>query len=136
EKLVTEGQSPKTLIIACSDSRLDPALLMESEPGEIFSVRNIAAMFPPYTADGQHHAASAAIQYAVTVLKVTNIVILGHSSCGGIRALAESDHTLDDKTDFVSRWISISQKARDAVNALFPTADIQTKSSHLERASL
>ncbi len=84
EKLITEGQAPETLIIACSDSRIDPAILTNAEPGELFSVRNVAALVPAYDADGHAHGTSAAIDYAVGVLKVKNIIVLGHALCGGM----------------------------------------------------
>lgn len=107
--LVDRGQTPKVLMIACSDSRVDPAIITNSEPGEIFIVRNVANMVPPYAPDGAYHGTSAALEYAVRDLKVEHIVILGHSRCGGIRALmsAAQDETALAGRDFVGQWVSI-----------------------------
>lgn len=136
EKLVTDGQSPEALVIACSDSRLDPAILTNAAPGDIFTVRNIAAMVPDFDEDGHAHGTSAAVEYAVGVLKVKHIIVLGHALCGGIRALAESPDDLKDKKDIISSWISISVRARDAVRKYFPGLPIDEKSRRLEQASL
>lgn len=136
DKLVNEGQSPETLVIACSDSRIDPALITNSQPGDIFSVRNVAAMVPPYSdaQDGALHGTSAAIEYAVSALKVKYIVVIGHALCGGIKALAESKPELD--RDVISRWIGISVEARDAVRKFFPQMSVVEQSKLLEQASL
>lgn len=136
EKLVTEGQSPETLVIACSDSRIDPAILTQSKPGDLFSVRNVAAMVPAYDCDGHAHGTSAAIEYAVTALKVKHIIVLGHALCGGIRALAESPENLETENNLISRWISISKEARDAVRSIMPGLPIDEKSRYLEQASI
>mgnify|MGYP002347012188 CR=1 FL=1 len=82
------GQHPRVLVIACSDSRVDPALLTSCDPGDIFVVRNVANLVPPYEPGvGHHHGVSAALEYAVRVLKVGHIIILGHSDCGGVSTL-------------------------------------------------
>ena len=113
EKLST-GQNPKTLIIACSDSRVDPGLMADANPGDLFIVRNVANLVPPVeVGKSGRHGVSAAIEFAVTRLKVENIVILGHRQCGGIRALmSQSDSPTDS---FVDRWMSIAKPARDKV---------------------
>jgi len=136
EKLITEGQAPEVLVIACSDSRLDPAILTNSAPGDIFSVRNIAAMVPAYDDDGHAHGTSAAIEYAVSVLKVKYIIVMGHALCGGVRALAESGADIAAKKDIVSSWISISLRARDAVRRYFPGFDVGQQARMMEQASL
>ena len=86
-RLTTGGQGPKTLIIGCSDSRVDPAIISSASPGEIFVVRNVANLVPPFEKGGGHHGVSAAIEFAVVNLQVETIIILGHRQCGGIRAL-------------------------------------------------
>ncbi len=106
------GQSPKTLIIGCSDSRVDPALISSADPGEIFVVRNVANLVPPYEpANLGFHGVSAAIEFAVVNLKVENIVILGHRQCGGIRALVAEQNK--NQNSFVSRWMEIAAQAKE-----------------------
>ncbi|WP_028456153.1 carbonic anhydrase [Chitinilyticum litopenaei] len=110
------GQHPKTLVIGCSDSRVDPALLTDSDPGDLFVVRNIANLVPPYEVDGAFHGVSSAIEYAVCELQVRQIVILGHSGCGGISALLKG-YQPKTEANFVGRWVQIAQSARDQVVA-------------------
>lgn len=109
--LVENGQSPKILVIACSDSRVDPSIIMGTEPGDIFVVRNVANLVPPYE-DGNNgcHGVSAAIEYAVTALGVENIIVMGHSHCGGIAALVDADNS---DHPFIEQWINIAKPARD-----------------------
>lgn len=106
------GQTPKTLIIGCSDSRVDPAIITSASPGEIFIVRNVANLVPPYEKGGGYHGVSAAIEFAVLNLNVENIIVLGHRQCGGIRALM-----LDQAAPngFVDQWVKIAQGAKDRV---------------------
>jgi carbonic anhydrase len=137
QKLIMEGQSPEALIIACSDSRIDPGIVTKADAGDIFSVRNIAALVPPYAApDRKEHSTSAAIEYAVGALKVQYIIVMGHALCGGIRALAESEGDLKSRKDFVSRWISLGSKARDMVRKALPDAGIEEQARVLEQASI
>lgn len=112
-KTLTEvGQSPKTLVIACSDSRVDPAILFNTEPGDLFVIRNVANLVPPYQPDGGHHSTSAALEFATRDLKVQNVVILGHSQCGGIHALVDSHcHDNPMERDFICSWVSIADDA-------------------------
>lgn len=135
QKLIMEGQSPEALVIACSDSRIDPGIVTRAEPGDIFSVRNVAALVPRYQADGRAHGTSAAIEYAVNTLKVQYIIIMGHALCGGMRALAESEGELKQK-DFISRWISIGIKARDMVRKYLPDASIDEQARVLEKTAI
>jgi carbonic anhydrase len=106
------GQRPKVLLIGCSDSRADPAILTRAQPGELFIVRNVAAIVPPYEPDGSHHGTSSAIEFAVRVLAVEHVVVLGHGMCGGKRALAEPEGV---RHDFMSDWVELMAQARDAV---------------------
>lgn len=109
-QLVRDGQSPKTLIIACSDSRVDPSTLLNTHPGDIFVIRNVANLVPPFEADFGHcHGTSAAIEYAVKHLMVENIIVLGHSHCGGIKTLVE-DHENDHS--FIDEWLYIARDAK------------------------
>lgn len=108
------AQNPKTLLIGCSDSRVDPALLTDCDPGDIFVVRNVANLVPPFENDSAKHGVSAAIEFAVCNLEVSQIVVLGHSSCGGISALMKG-HTPQTEADFVGKWVQIAEPAKQQV---------------------
>ena len=88
EALANWGQSPEAMVIACSDSRVDPQTVFSAVPGELFVVRNVAALVPPYSPDPGHHGTSAALEFGVKVLKVARLVVLGHGQCGGVKAMA------------------------------------------------
>jgi carbonic anhydrase len=109
EALATWGQSPHTLVIACSDSRVDPQTVFGAVPGELFVIRNIAALIPPYTPDAGYHGTSAALEYGVRVLGVSRVVVLGHAQCGGVRAMVEGAPA--EAQDFVAPWIEIARPA-------------------------
>jgi carbonic anhydrase len=115
EKLATEGQSPKILIIGCSDARVDPGILTQTQPGDIFTVRNIAAMVPPAVnpPDQTQHGTSAAIEYAVRGLEVEHVVVLGHALCGGIAALVDGVNSVYATYDYVSTWTVVARNVRD-----------------------
>lgn len=108
-----KGQSPKVLMIACSDSRIDPAFLTRSEPGELFVVRNVANIVPPYQPDERHHGTSAALEFVVRDLGVQHIVVLGHSQCGGIRGLVDGLVDQPSAREFIGPWVSIVRAACD-----------------------
>ncbi|MES2338481.1 MAG: carbonic anhydrase [Pseudomonadota bacterium] len=119
------GQSPKVMIIACSDSRVDPATIFGSRPGEVFVVRNVAALVPPFDESGGLHGVSAALEFAVTKLKVEEILVLGHGACGGVNA-ALTRSLADAKPGeggFVAEWIGLLDDARDKVAAEHGTGD-------------
>lgn len=117
EKLATEGQSPKILIVGCSDARVDPGILTQTKPGDIFTVRNVAAMVPPaqIPPDERQHGTSAAIEYAVRGLGVEHVVILGHALCGGIAALVDGQDGVFADFDYLSTWTSVARETRDIV---------------------
>jgi carbonic anhydrase len=108
EKLrkLAEEQKPKYVLITCCDSRMEPALIFDTEPGELFVIRNVANLVPPYEIEGSYHGTSAALEFAITVLEVPEIIILGHSRCGGIRSLVLDAKKLPQDT-FIARWMSI-----------------------------
>ncbi|MGD9671431.1 MAG: carbonic anhydrase [Hyphomicrobiaceae bacterium] len=107
-----EGQSPRTMIIGCADSRVDPATIFSARPGELFVVRNVAAIVPPNEDDGGHHGTSAAIEFAVTGLKVDKIVVMGHGQCGGIAAsLAAAEQRPVGR--FIAPWVELLDGVRD-----------------------
>ena len=116
---LASGQSPKVMIIACSDSRVEPATIFGSRPGEVFVVRNVANLVPPYQTGGGYHGVSAAVEFAVTKLKVEEIVILGHGACGGVNAaLTRSlEGAVRGEGGFVADWIGLLDDARDKVLA-------------------
>lgn len=107
-----DGQHPSTLVIGCSDSRVDPALLLGCDPGEIFTIRNIANLVPPCGGSNGRQGVSAALQFAVTQLNVSRIIVLGHSGCGGIRALMDEQFPSAGSTDFLGRWVTIADPAK------------------------
>ncbi len=109
ETLAKAGQTPKTLVVACSDSRSDPAMIFNASPGELFVVRNIAAIVPPLEIDGAHHGTTAAIAFAVVVLNVGNILVMGHAQCGGIAA-ALGD-MVGDEVPALRSWIALLDPA-------------------------
>ncbi|MSP77426.1 MAG: carbonic anhydrase [Rhodospirillaceae bacterium] len=115
EKLAKEGQSPRILIVACADARVDPGILTQTQPGDIFTVRNVAAMVPPAQVppDARHHGTSSAIEFAVRGLGVQHIVVLGHALCGGIGALVDGRDSVYATYDYLSTWTAIAQDARD-----------------------
>ena len=118
KELSVEGQSPETLVIACSDSRVDPQTIFGAVPGELFVIRNIAALVPPYEPDVHYHGTSAAIEFAVRVLKVKRIVVLGHAQCGGVQALLEG--APDEAGDFVRPWLRIADPVKAQVSGDLP----------------
>ncbi len=113
---LSQGQTPKVLLIGCSDSRVDPAIIFDAQPGEMFVLRNVANLIPPFAPDTSHHGTSAAVEFAVRGLKVEHIIVLGHARCGGVRALIEGSS--NDNTDFIHSWMQIARSARDRALAL------------------
>lgn len=114
-KELATGQSPKTLIIACSDSRVDPSIVMDANAGDIFVIRNVANLVPPYQPKGDsYHGTSAALEFGVNHLNVENIVILGHSSCAGIHALLHAEtQPKNDEFSFIAGWVNIAKDAKE-----------------------
>ncbi|MFZ4069982.1 MAG: carbonic anhydrase [Caulobacterales bacterium] len=107
---LARGQTPRLLIIACADSRVDPSTIFNAGPGELFVVRNVAALAPPYAADEGLHGTSAAIEFAVKKLNVHSILVLGHAACGGVSAALDDDQL--DETEFLRPWIALMAPAR------------------------
>jgi carbonic anhydrase len=116
---LAEGQSPKLMVIACSDSRVDPTIIFDTSPGEIFMVRNIANMVPPFETTPGHHGVSAALEFAVTQLEIPEIVVLGHQSCGGCTAALTHrfENAPPGEGGFIASWMSMLAEARDRVVA-------------------
>lgn len=111
KELTEHGQHPKVLLISCSDSRVDPAILTGASPGDLFVVRNVANLVPPYKLEGNYDGARAAIEYAVRDLGVSHIVVLGHAHCGGIKALLATLSGQRLERDFIGSWVSMALDA-------------------------
>lgn len=120
---LSERQQPRVMVIACSDSRVDPSQIFDVDPGEIFVVRNVAAMVPPFETSPGHHGVSAALEFAVQVLKVREIVVMGHGLCGGCKAALtqELQGTEPGQGGFISDWIAMLDEAREPVVAKYGT---------------
>ena len=134
-ELARDGQTPETLVIACCDSRSAPEIIFDADPGELFVLRNVANLVPPYAPDGQYHSTSAALEFAVQALKVKNIVVMGHGRCGGIKAALDPSAIPLSPGDFIGRWMNLLAPATEAVtgNTLMTPAERQTS---LERISI
>lgn len=114
---LAEGQTPKVMVIACSDSRVDPATIFDTSPGEMFVVRNIANLVPPFEIGGGRHGVSAALEFAVTQLEVPEIVVMGHGQCGGVHAALSRrfEHAAPGEGGFIAHWIDLLDDARDRI---------------------
>jgi carbonic anhydrase len=122
EDLADHGQKPQALVIACSDSRVDPQRIFGAGPGELFIVRNVANLVPPYEQDSAYHGTSAALEFGVRSLKVRDLVVMGHGMCGGVHALLHG--TPAEGADFVEHWMKIAEPAKRATEGI-PEAERQ-----------
>ena len=111
-QLAEEGQAPKAMVIACCDSRADPAMIFNARPGQLFIVRNVANLVPPYEPAGDYHGTSAALEFAVSGLKVETILVMGHGRCGGVRAYLDGLYERTESRSFIQRWMSLLNPAR------------------------
>jgi len=133
-ELADRGQSPEIMVIGCCDSRVSPEVIFDASPGELFVMRNVANLIPPYSPDGRAHGVSAALEFAVGALRVKHIVVLGHARCGGVRAFAE-DHEPLSAGDFIGKWMSLIEPAAALVgprSSMSPAAYLEK----LEKASI
>ena len=133
--LFEEGQSPSFLVISCCDSRVHPAQVMDTVPGDIFVIRNVANLVPVNEVDGKSHGTSAAMEFAIKHLEVEHIIVFGHSQCGGIKSLMEGDH-LDHDYGFIDPWMMIAKAARDQVIQNHAEEDFDTQRTYCEKASI
>ena len=119
---LAEGQSPKVMVIACSDSRVEPSIIFDAKPGEMFVVRNVAALAPPFETTPGYHGVSAALEFAVTQLEVEEIVVMGHGLCGGCAAAltGQFDDALPGEGQFIAGWVHLLDGAREIVTARHP----------------
>ncbi|ALN71551.1 hypothetical protein M673_02430 [Aureimonas sp. AU20] len=133
--LARDGQTPETMVVACCDSRAAPETIFGAGAGELFVVRNVANLVPPYNPDGDFHGTSAALEFAVQALKVKHIVVMGHGRCGGIKAALAPEAEPLSAGDFIGKWMSILEPVAAAVSAneLLTSGERQTA---LERISI
>lgn len=112
-----EGQAPRAMVIACSDSRVDPSIIFDTSPGEIFVVRNVAALVPPFELGGLRHGVSSALEFAVTQLEVEEVVVMAHGACGGVNAALTRQFrdAAPGEGGFIARWMSMLDEARDRI---------------------
>jgi carbonic anhydrase len=133
-RLAVENQKPHTMVIACCDSRAAPETIFDASAGELFVVRNVANIVPPYAPDGQRHSTSAALEFAVHSLGVKNIVVMGHGKCGGIEAVVTDMNPLS-KGDFIGKWMSEVKEVVDTV-AIPDCCPDHERQTIVERASV
>ena len=136
QSLVKAGQSPNVAVIACSDSRVDPAIVLQAEPGDIFSIRNVANLVPPFVDDDSHHGTSAALEFAVCGIGVENIIVFGHAHCAGIQAMISEQKGERVPGHFVGPWANIAAEAYVRTKNDFPDADIETEARCCEKNSV
>ncbi len=133
QQLATEGQKPSTMVIACCDSRSAPELIFSRGPGDLFVIRNIANMVPPYEPDTNLHGTSAAIEYGIKALKVSDVVVLGHAGCGGIQAALYPDAELIQNSAFIGNWMQLLASTTSRLPTDLPDA---FRASQLERLAV
>jgi carbonic anhydrase len=121
--LSDNGQKPEVMVVACCDSRVDPALILQCDPGDLFVTRNVANIVPPYEKDDEHHGTSAALEFGINYLKVKHLIIFGHSQCGGIQTLLNTVNATPN--DFITNWVSLIKTN---------TAQVQTADEYTQLA--
>lgn len=112
EELATYGQNPDVMIVSCCDSRVDPETIFSAMPGELFVMRNVANLVPPYETDGKFHGVSAALEFALLNIRVKHVLVMGHAGCGGVRAALEQTAARQTDALFISKWMSMLDDAR------------------------
>jgi carbonic anhydrase len=133
---LAQKQQPRVMMIACSDSRVDPAILTGAGPGDLFMVRNVANLVPPCTMDLAQHGVSAALEYGVTALGVEHIVVFGHVDCGGIHALLTADPAIGKQHTFIHQWLQIADEARRRTLIIARDQPIETQLRILEQEAI
>jgi carbonic anhydrase len=134
-KLAESGQSPEVMVISCCDSRVSPGVIFDTGPGELFTMRNVANLVPPYAPDEAYHGVSAALEFAVQALNVKHIVVLGHALCGGVRAFVDDTAPLSPG-DFIGKWISLLGPAAEELGPRGANESVADYAARLEQASL
>lgn len=133
-ELVEQGQTPKTLVVGCCDARVDPAIILDCAPGDLFVIRNVANLVPPAEDQGHYHGTSAALEFGVCELDVEHIIVLGHAQCGGIHALMEG--AMHKKDSFIAEWMGIADAAQQYVQRELPGADLRQRRRACEQRAI
>jgi carbonic anhydrase len=136
EELATYGQEPDVMVISCCDSRVDPETIFSAMPGELFVVRNVANLVPPYETGGRFHGVSTAIEFAVMNLRVKHLIVMGHSGCGGVKAALDQSAAIQTEAQFISRWMSMLDDARLRVVSANQMAPQAVKQALLEKEGI
>lgn len=134
-QLVAQGQSPRILVVACCDSRVDPAIVLDCAPGDLFVIRNVANLVPPSGTLSGHHGTSSALEYGVRNLGVQHIIVLGHAHCGGIRTLVETGGA-SNPDSFIDDWMHLVEDARAAVERDMPGAPLDDRLQACEQRAI
>lgn len=135
QQLVKQGQTPKTLVVACCDSRVDPALVLDCEPGDLFVIRNVANLVPPSENRAGHHGTTAAIEYAIRILAVEHIIVLGHAHCGGINTLVRTGG-VSNPDSYMADWMCLAESARASVMVEMPNASLREQLHACEQRAI
>ncbi|MCE3231029.1 MAG: cynT [Alphaproteobacteria bacterium] len=135
-ELVRKGQHPKALMVACSDSRVDPALVMDCQPGDLFVIRNVANLVPPYEEDKSYHGTSAALEFGVCVLGIRHVILFGHTQCGGIQSLLDRSHEQCGPKSFLTKWMELAKTAHDATISCRPESLLEEQVTFCGQYSL
>lgn len=136
EDLVRLGQRPKILMVACSDSRVDPALVLNSQPGDLFMIRNVGNLIPPYEDDQAYHGTSAALEFGICVLGIRHIILFGHTQCGGIQSLLESPLDKPAQKNFITKWMELARPAHQAILDFHSTQSLEEQTTLCGQYSL
>lgn len=133
-ELVEQGQTPKTLVVGCCDARVDPAIILDCAPGDLFVIRNVANLVPPAENQGHFHGTTAALEFGVCELNVEHIIVLGHAQCGGIKALLEGG--MQKKDSFIAEWMGIADAAQQYVQRELTGADSRLRQRTCEQRAI
>ncbi|MEK7811024.1 MAG: carbonic anhydrase [Pseudomonadota bacterium] len=137
KQLVEEGQTPKILVVACCDSRVDPALVLDCAPGDLFVIRNVANLVPPAESrNSGRHGTSAALEYGVRILGIEHIIVLGHAHCGGIRSLLQGDDATNGQETYINSWMRLAEQAQKKVQSEIPDASFEERERACEQQAI
>lgn len=125
--LAERRQKPKAMIVCCCDSRADPAMVLDADPGELFVLRNVANLVPPYEPDTHYHGTSAALEFGITGLDIADLIVMGHARCGGIEALYDNERGRAPRGEFIPSWMSLIESVAD---------DVRRTHAHLDREAM